>query len=95
MDFPKLSKEYLINEIFCGINNWELAKAYINEHMLRDSGKKNKYSNYEYEIKKVTNGTRYKIIRVRTLFSKHSNNIKYGSYIKYNNTDILGWYCTS
>lgn len=91
--FPKLSPDELSKRVFRSPYLGRLAKSYCLEHMLRDSQARIAYGKsdeYTYEITNICSD----IIRVRTIYSKHSASLKYSSYVSYDSTSITGWYCT-
>ena len=62
-----------------------------NNNSNNNNNNNNAKKGYIFEVKKSPDRN---ILRVRSIFSKHSSNKKYASYVKFDQQAITGWYCT-
>ncbi|WAR11443.1 hypothetical protein MAR_025623, partial [Mya arenaria] len=77
-DFPRLTED-ILRTLTCGVYQLKLCPGYIQEHLEGDE---------DIRVHKERSG----LIRVR-LQSRHVSAKQYNLWIKFNNYEILGWYC--
>ncbi|WAR27442.1 hypothetical protein MAR_013146 [Mya arenaria] len=77
-DFPRLTED-ILRTLTCGVYQLKLCPGYIQEHIEGDE---------DICVHKERSG----LIRVR-LQSRHVSAKQYNLWIKFNNYEILGWYC--